>query len=298
MKTIKSITSPLFILTVLFMWGCSDIQPVSIVDDSTDSELIQMNAVSLSTDSLFVSSGVDSSGITGDGNGKYFARMIVTGIRYDLPLRSDSLLQAEAIFLDRLNPIQANGRVNAYPSFNLGAIILNGDTLPMQQRRNRIFGVDSLLGYKYQMRKSYSYESGKIYRWQVSGNNTIDSADVSIVSPSEIRVYDISPKIISADVPLSIKWSCANKIVNIFISKESGLLQKSWTPILHLKVRNTKGEVTIPPKILEILPIHQHQRFLFTFSSESRFTRSISGYSDSVLVEAASLHNILMNVGP
>ncbi|MDI6767975.1 MAG: hypothetical protein QME52_14235, partial [Bacteroidota bacterium] len=66
--------------------------------------------------------------------------------------------------------------------------------------------------------------------------------------------------------------------------------------ILHMKVRNTKGEITLPTKILELLPIRRFQRYLFTITSENRFTMRIEGYPSDVLVQAASIHNVLLGV--
>ncbi|MBA4313431.1 MAG: hypothetical protein C0417_12480 [Chlorobiaceae bacterium] len=296
MKTLNLTRIPIFLLLIILWHGCQELEPVSITNENNDTQFIEMQTIGNTIDSLLAPSGVDSFGLVGS-TGKYFARMIITGIRNDLPLRSDSVSQAEAIFLDRLNPFQANGRTFAYPSFDIGSILLNGDTLIKQQRQTRISGKDSLLGYRYQLRKNYSYESGKIYRWQITGNGNIDSTEISISSPSEIRVLQIYPPAILPGVPLNIKWQCTNKFVNIVVSRESGLQQKSWVPIIHLKVRNSKGEVIIPEKILDLLPTKQYRRFLFTFSSESKFSTNLNGYPDSVLVESASLHNILLNVG-
>jgi hypothetical protein len=296
MKPLNFTKTLIFLFLPIFWYGCQEIQPVSIIDENNDTQLIEMKAIGDAVDSLFVTSGVDSSGLGGN-NGKYFARMVVTGILYDLPLRSDSISQAEAIFLDRLNPLLTNGRTSAYPSFDVGSILLNGDTLRKQLRQTRISGKDSSLGYRYQMRENDSYEAGKNYRWQITGNGNIDSAEISIIAPSEIRVLNIYPQAILPGVPLYIKWQCANKFVNIVVSREGGQQQKTWIPTLHLKVRNSKGEVTIPEKILGLLPTNQYRRFLFTFSSESKFSTNFNGYQDSVLVESASLHNILLNVG-
>jgi hypothetical protein len=296
MKPLNFTKTLIFLFLPIFWYGCQEIQPVSIIDENNDTQLIEMKAIGDAVDSLFVTSGVDSSGLGGN-NGKYFARMVVTGILYDLPLRSDSISQAEAIFLDRLNPLLTNGRTSAYPSFDVGSILLNGDTLRKQLRQTRISGKDSSLGYRYQMRENDSYEAGKNYRWQITGNGNIDSAEISIIAPSEIRVLNIYPQAILPGVPLYIKWQCANKFVNIVVSREGGQQQKTWIPTLHLKVRNSKGEVTIPEKILDLLPTNQYRRFLFTFSSESKFSTNFNGYQDSVLVESASLHNILLNVG-
>lgn len=296
MKNVMTSIYPVLIFLITLWSGCHEIEPVEIVDEEDDAQLIEMKAVGVETDSVFVSSGVDSTGLIGSENSRYFAKMVFSAIRFDMPSRRDSLVQAEAIFLDKSSPIQNNGQVAAYPSFDVGTIAVESDTLNKHQRRMQMMMKDTLIGYRYQLKKHYGYESDRTFNWYGSGNDSINSFNIQFNTPPELQVEKIAPEYIQPTVPLYIKWKCNNRIVNLIISREGGLQQKTWVPVLHLQIRNEKGEITIPAKILEILPTKKYQRFLFTFSSSSKTSTTVNGYQDEILIQTASIHNLLLNV--
>ncbi|MDI6766854.1 MAG: hypothetical protein QME52_08540, partial [Bacteroidota bacterium] len=223
-----------YIIAFIFS-SCEKIDPVEIIDEQDDSRFIELNAVSVSSDSLNALSGVDSSGLLEPDNIKYNARLVFTGLRYDFPLKRDSLIQVEAIFLDTSKTIQHNGRPIAYNSFDVGTLSLDSDTLQKHQRRIRLPSGDTLIGYRYQLRKTYSYLSGNEHHWRGTGSEAIGSFDTLFNLPLEMRVTDITPKYIRRAEPIRIKWNCANPIVHIIISQEGELQQKTWVPILHMK---------------------------------------------------------------
>lgn len=283
----------------LFWSGCKNPGPVELFDEQDDSKLIEMKSVGITSDSLYIQSGTDSTGLLGSENSKYRSKMIYAGIRYGLSPVADSLVQAEAIFMDTTNPVFSNGKIIAYPSFDAGMLIVDGDTLNKYQRRIRMpmSGSDTAIGYIYKLKKRYAFLSEHSYRWRGSGSANIDSLDIPCTTPPEIVITEISSMYIGNNEPLHIKWNCANPTINLIISREGGLQRRTWAPVLHLKIRNTKGEITIPTKIMEILPTRNYKNFLFSFISETRFTTTVGSYGD-VLIQTASIHNIPMNVQP
>jgi len=283
----------------LFWSGCKNPGPVELFDEQDDSKLIEMKSVGITSDSLYIQSGTDSTGLLGSENSKYRSKMIYAGIRYGFSPMADSLVQAEAIFMDTTNPVFNNGKIIAYPSFDAGMLTVDGDTLNKYQRRIRMpmSGSDTAVGYIYKLKKRYAYLSGHSYNWRGTGSANIGSFDIPCTTPPEIVITEISSRYIDNTNPLYIKWNCANPVINLIISREGGLQRRTWVPVLHLKIRNTKGEITIPAKILEILPIKNYKNFLFSFISETRFTSTVSSYG-SVLIQTASIHNIPMNVQP
>ncbi len=283
------------ILLILFSSGCHEVAPIDLIDTEDDSKLIEMKAVGNEFDSLSVSSSIDSSGLIGSENSKYFARLIYTGIFFETPNRKDSIVQAEAIFLDKTNPIFVNSKVMTYPSIDVGTIMVDTDTLGKHQRSIKMMMKDSIIGYLYKFRKDYDFQSNHPHQWYGNGKGTIKPFDIQFTTPSNIKIEKVIPRGIQIGTPLYFKWKCSNPVIDLIISRDGGLLQRSWVPIIHLKIKNEKGEITIPTKILEILPIKQYKRFLFTFSSSSQTEQSIEGYPEIALVQTASLYNILLN---
>lgn len=291
-------TNIILILSFLIFWGCQKQGPVELIDEEDDSKLIQLQPINNSSDSIFIHSGVDSTGIFGNENARYFAKMFFSAIRYDKPFKRDSLVQAEAIFLDKSKPVRFNGRLIAYRSFDVGVVrlgnlILNKfvHSVPLIPQR------DSIIGYRYQVRSEYVYANN--YRWQVTGQNGISPFEIQFNTPPEIRVLNLSLRAIRISEPLNMKWRCTNDYINIIISAEPGEGQQYRViPFLHLRVRNTKGEITIPVKVLGMLPIKKFTRYVFTFSSDSKSTARITGYPDDVLIHSASIHNISLSINP
>jgi len=290
-----------YILSMLILAGCNTPDPFQLVDETNDSKLIDMKTVGIEPDSLFVGSGVDTSGVPGWGSQRYLGRMVFTNIRYGLiDSSSKNFEQAEAVFLDSSRPILHNGNIMAYPSYNVGILCINSDTLSKIERKIRtpMAMIDTVIGYRYQLRKDYSSTPGLTYQWNASGSGGVSSFNFEITAPPELRVTGILPPYVSVPEPLHFKWLCSNPIINIIISREGLLQQRTWVPVLHLRIRNVKGEITIPSKILELLP-KRFDRFMFTFSSDRRITKpagAAGGYPYEVLLEAVSIHNILLNV--
>jgi hypothetical protein len=305
MRLINKILNSFILSIIVLVFGCQKPVPVEIVDEQDDSKYIEVTALGNTNDSIFVSSGIDTTGLISLENSKYFAKMIMTGIRYDRTNRFGNIIMtesisAEAIFLDKSKPIQQNGHLMTYPSFDVGNIKINSDSLSKFQRliRFQMPVVDSVIGYVYRLRRPYNYEQS--YLWSADGKGTIGSFQVAFTPANVIQVLNLPPDTIHTSVPLFIKWQCSNPTINIIISGEEDILygSRKLKPILILRIKNNKGEITLPVKILQMIPLKQFQRFLFTFSSESKFTTSVSGYPDPVLIHSASIHNILLNVCP
>ncbi len=289
----------IFLLIIIaFVLGCQKPGPVELIDDKDDSKLIDIKSTGSVSDTLYAVSVGDTSGNFGAQNSRYYAKLIYQNIRFDRLLRKDSLINAEAIFFDKDNAIKYHNRIITFPSFDVGVLKINDDALNKFPRRMMLpMQGDTLIGYRYQLRKNYELTATN--RWTSTGGGSIDAFDISISSPPTIRVLNLPPRFINVSEPLNIKWDCANPIINIFISGEGGdLLNRKLVPVMHLQIRNKKGEVTVPVKILELIPIKRFSRFVFSFVSETSRTVRISGYPEDVLVHSSSVHSIFLSVRP
>lgn len=281
-------------LISILIFGCQKQGPVELIDDIDDTKLMEVAAISPSFNEAFEPTTIDTTGLIKPH--QYYAKMFFTAIRYERPLKTDSVIQAEAIFYKKSEPIIQQGRIIAYPSYDVGNLSVNSDMLKKILRKLGPFLRDTL-GFRYHLIKPYQLSSN--YEWIGTGKSPIDSFRIPFTFPSEIRVLNLRPSFISVSEPLNIKWKCQNPVINLMISAEDDIPpDRTLKPLLHLKIRNTKGGITIPQKILKALPWNKHQKFIFTFSSENRFVTNISGYPDSVLVHSASIHNIVVSLRP
>jgi hypothetical protein len=291
MKTVSVIIGVIFIL-----WGCQKPGPIELVNEQDDSRLIEVIAAGSDADSIYSISGVDTSGLF---NSKYFARMYFSHVYYSLPSRADSFMQAEAIFLDKTKPVEWHGHMLGYASFDVGTVMLESDTIPKIQHTMQLGLIgDTSAGFKYRLRNESSIGPGDEYNWRGTGNAGISAFARTGASAPVVRILEVNPQFVPTNAPLTLRWRCTNTYVNLFISREANQVQRAWVPVLHLRIRNTKGEIQLPVKVLEMLPMKQYQRFLFTLTSEAQSVTAIPGYTDEVLLHSASIHNILLNVGP
>jgi hypothetical protein len=291
MKSVSVIIGILLILS-----GCQKSGPIELVNEQDDSRFIEVIATGNDAESIFATSGVDTSGLV---NSRFFGKMYFSQVYYSLQSRSDSFTQAEAIFLDKTKPVEWNGHMIGYASFDVGTLTLEGDTILKVQHKMRLGQVgDTTAGYQYHLRYAHSIGPGSQYNWSGSGNAGIGPFNKTGTSAPQIRVYEIDPPFVPTSAPLTLRWNCTNGYINLFISREGNQVQRAWVPVLHLRIRNVKGAIQIPAKVLEMLPMKRYQRFLFTLTSETQSVTTVSGFADDVLLHSASIHNILLNVGP
>lgn len=283
---------------LLAVAGCQEPGPIGIVDDADDSALISVSYVGAESETAPFQSDVDTMGMPGGPSDRYFGRLLFSDVRFGLPVRAESLLCAEALFMDRSRGIQDNGKVRAYGSIDAGTIDFSGDTLLRYQRRYRYSNshADTIIGPAYQLRNRL--ENRLEANWTGSGSAEMARFTVRTQYAPGIWVHEASPPYLRPGEPLTLRWTCDNPTVGITISRQGDMLQKRWIPVLQLQVRNTKQGITIPPKVLEILPLRRTERFMLTISSEIRTAVRLHGYGDSVLVRSASLHNLFFDSIP
>jgi hypothetical protein len=303
MRLRNKILNTLQLVIIILLFGCQKPAPVEIIDEQDDSKYIEVTALGNNNDSIYVSPGVDTTGLTSLENSKHFARMILAGVRFDRTDKSGNVIKtesilAEAIFLDKTEPIQQNGRLLTYTSFDVGDLKINSDSIIKYQRQIRLQMRDSIIGYVYRLLSPYNFQQS--YTWSASGSSNINSFQIPFTTASPIHVLNLNPDTIHISKPLYLKWQCSNPIVNIIISGEEDIPygQRRLRPILQFRVHNNKGEITLPVKILQMIPVKLFQRFQFTFVSDSKFTSTVSGYPDEILIYSASIHNILLIVRP
>ncbi len=279
-------------LLVILIGGCQKQGPIELIDSIDDSNIIEISAVSTPVDSTFEPVAFDTSGLLNPH--KFYGKLVFRAIRYERAFKSDSVILAEGIFYDKSAPIIQHGRVITYASYDLGNLSVNSNKLTKIPRKLSPLIRDPM-GFRYHAVLPYQFSINN--KWTASGANPIDSFSVPFTFPSEIKVLNLKPSIVRIGEPLNIKWKCANPIVHLVISAEDEFLpDRIIKPLLHLKIKNTKNGVTIPPKILGLIPWNRHQKFIFTFTSENRIETNISGYPDPVLVHSASIHNIVVGL--
>ncbi len=119
----KILTYLLISISALILFSCDKPAPTQLIDD-TNNEL-EVELLNKDLDNPY-SSGTDTSGITQDLTG--ITNLIsVSGIKITTENRTSEFSLAQAMFFDKIKPIQySDGRILAYETTTPGIIKFNG----------------------------------------------------------------------------------------------------------------------------------------------------------------------------
>jgi hypothetical protein len=143
-----------------------------------------------------------------------------------------------------------------------------------------------IAGFEYLIDLSDSYAPNRLYTWR--GYGAVGTG-VTIQSPAGFDVH--TPRagsIHSRDRALVLQWSEAPRVFVVISAVEASRVR----PLLHIRPKTARNGVIIPPKILRLLPRNRY--FILTFIQANR--RELSHYSGEMLVQAAAVHNISVQI--
>lgn len=279
--------------------GCRKPGPIEL-QDSSPSEIIDVQSISSAS---YLPNEADTTGLVARDRTLYFGELIVAGVRYDGPSVSHTVSVARAMFRNKSDSVVYNGRFLGYRTLFIGSVYIDG--LPLYSVLTRIrLGVgttDTVVGVHYLLvntdgvgGRGFTFTPSHIYQWRNSpGSGVVLNVDAR--SPKEIRVLRPTPlDHIQQREGLPVEWTGGEDTLLLIISvPEAG---RPPNPIMRLRIRSDSKRVTIPWKIIQLLPTDRSANFIFTFISLTRSAVQVSGFPDMILVHSASVHNILLAV--
>jgi len=280
---------------LLLAAGCQKPAPVEL-EDTSESEISELTALPGN------SYEPDTTGLLTQHRDRYFAELVVAGVRYDTPNETHTVSLARGIIRDRMDSIVINGRKIGYRTLSVGRLLVNGLPLNIHLLRYRIgmpgFPLDTVAGPYYLLLnkdgiggRGFTYFGNYLYTWTNTGSDVVVNA--SITSAEEIRVTQPTPRDpVRVRRGLNVEWIGGEEYVYLVVSIWS---PEGTRPVLQMRLRSASRQIFIPPRVLQMLPAGSSQ-YVFSFISQSRSEAAISGYRDTVLVYSASVHNLLLSV--
>jgi len=291
------ISASLFILV-----SCDKPAPTQLIDDTNNDLEVELLNKDLDNPS---SNGTDTSGITQDLTG--VTNLIsVSGIKITTENRTNEFSLAQAMFFDKSKPIKySDGRLLAYKTVIPGTIKFNGTEAHIVPYRikYREGGTpkDTLIGGKYLLYNIanglpdpfyFPYGASVTFEYVpfIGGNNI----SFNILTPHEINgIVSLSGSKTSKNLEAKLNWNGrGEKRVFLII----GLLrpgQSQSIPVYKMKTPDD-GELRIPGRYLNQLPLDRFEKIVFTF------VRSFEGYRGSgnneLLVSSQSIHSIVIDI--
>jgi len=294
----KVVVSTLLVCS-LGILGCRKPGPIEL-QDNAPSELIDVQTISSVS---LLSNEADTTGVVARDRSSYFGELIVAGVRYDGPNASHTVSVARAMFRNKSDSVIYNGKLLGFRTLFIGGVFIDG--LPLYSVPTRIklgLGLgDTVVGVHYLLvnrdgvgGRGFTFTPSHIHQWRNSpGSGVVLNVDTR--SPNEVRVVRPTPlNPIQQREGLPIEWTGGGDTVRIIISVlEAG---RPPDPIMGIRIHSDSKRVTIPSKIMRLLPTERSSSFIFTFVSQTQSAVQVSGFADMILVHSASIHSILLTV--
>jgi hypothetical protein len=300
----KKLFTYLLILSSIFLLvSCDKPAPTQLIDDTSDD--FEVELLNKDLDDQNVISGIDTSGITQNLTG--ITNLIsVSGIKITSRNNTDEFSLAQAMFFDKSKPIKySNGRLLAYKTITPGTIKFNGTEshiVPYKVRyRDKGIPMDTLIGFKYVL---YNIFGGYPDPFYFSYNSSVsfefdpilpgENISFTIPTPPEINgSVTLNGSRINKNLTAKLNWNSSGvgKVTMVISLMRPGQLQS--IPVYRLKTQDD-GEMNIPARFLNELPLERFERIVFTF------VRSYEGYHGSgnneLLVSSQSIHSIVIDI--
>ena len=290
------------VLLIMLIAGCEKNASVELTEDGAG------RAADLDVDNAVVTQEPidpdvqDSSGFFIPAASRYDGRLTIAGYLYDDSHSQHEVSLARAIFFDRSSPITvgSNGDTIGFRTLDLGTVML--DNIPLQRTIERLMNPRLSLdtaGVSYNLinrdglgGRGFQYSGNHAYEWSVSGSPGVPSFEATITSPAAIHIAQPTPRdAVSTNGSLKLRWTGGGDAIGITFCT-AGISQRR---ILQLKVKRNTGSVTIPRRLMQLLPAG-HARFILELTSEQNKEVHIEGYDRPIIVRAITSHNLLLSV--
>jgi hypothetical protein len=245
---------------------------------------------------LIVDASVDTSGVLQSEELTYPATFLVNGVKTDFG-SSRSAFSYSRILI--------NDKVIGYLGVDVGNAKVNAVALPKTLRPLRTYTSFSpqmnagpsytLVDQDNEPVPNFTYAPAQSYRFAADGRGAVSSFQLAIQSPEEITVTEPrAGSIVFRSDNLHVSWNGRHgDLMRVLISSYDSKAVVAVQPLIELTI-DGDNSIIIPAKVLKALQANRDGEYLFSFISSNRTETKIPGYADNVLVQAASIHNILL----
>jgi len=299
----------LLIIAALWIVGCQDKLPVELTPEQSATAL-QVSVVPAIDSTLIVDASVDTSGVLQTEEQQYPATFLVNGVKTDFGSYRTTFSYSRILLNDKKKPItdMSMSKVIGYNGIDVGNAKVNSVDLPKTSRSVRTWtsflpGLNAGKSYMLVDQDNvpipnFSYTAGQNYRFVADGKNAVSSFSKEITSPDEITV--VEPKagsIAFRSEDLHMRWDGKpGGNLRLLISSFDAKSNVPVKPLLQFDIdtKEITNTLVLPAKVLQSIRANSDGQYLISFISSNRVTTTIPGYEGNVLVQAASIHNVLL----
>jgi hypothetical protein len=296
----------LLLMTALWIVGCQKNLPVELAPEQNASALA-VKVLPVIDPTLIVDASVDTSGVLQSEEQTYPATLLVNGVKTDFGTSRSSFSFSRILINDKLNRItDSTSKVIGYLGLDVGNAKVNTIALPKAMRPMRTYTsfqpqvsagpAYTLVDQDNEPVPSFVYTPAQSYRFVADGKGRVSSFQLAIQSPDEITV--VEPKagsIAFRSDDLHVSWNGKHgDLMRVLISSYDSKAVVPVQPLIEVTIQEGDNSIIIPAKVLQALQANRDGQYLFSFVSSNRTETNIPGYADNVLVQASSIHNILL----
>jgi hypothetical protein len=312
----RSLSFIVLIIAALWIVGCQEKLPVELASEQSAAAL-EVKVLPAIDSTLIVDASVDTSGVLQAEEQAYPATLLVSGVKTDFGTYRSTFSYSRILFNDTKHPItntdpqvnqsnQASAKVIGYQGLDVGNAKVNSVDLPKTFRPMRTWSSvvpGQNAGKTYLLVDqdnvpipNFTYAAGQRYQFVVDGKNAVSTFTREIDSPDEITVLE--PKagsILFRTEDIHLTWDGKRgEQLRLLISSFDAKSNVPVKPLLQLSIEEGANSIIIPAKVLQSVQTNSDGRYLFSFISSNRVTTTVPGYDGNVLVQAASIHNVLL----
>lgn len=297
----------LILLALFWITGCQEKFPVELAPEQSPTAL-EVKVLSAIDSTLIVDASVDTSGVTQQEELTYPATFLVNGVKTDLGTSKSTFSYSRMLLNDKRSPIQnpSLGKVIGYLGLDVGKAKVNSVDLPKTSRPLRTYesytpgwnagSSYTLVDQNDTPISDFTYAPGQQYKFRADGKGKVGKFELSVQSPEEITVVEPrAGSVAFRDEDLKIRWNGAiGSTFRILISSFDPQSNIPVKPLLEVTVKEGTNSVVLPASFLKGLQYRSAGRYLFSVISSIRIRTRVAGYSEDVLVQASSIHNVLL----
>jgi hypothetical protein len=295
----------LVLLALFWVTGCQEKLPVELAAEQSPA-VLEVKGIPAIDPTLIVEASVDTSGVTQTEERTYPATFVVNGVKTDLGYSRSTFSYSRMLLNDRKAPISDAGKVIGYLGLDVGNAKVNSVNLPKTSRPLRTYesftpGWNAGASYMLvdqndQPISDFTYAAGQQYKFRADGKGKVASFELSVQSPEEITVVEPrAGSVAFRDEDLKIRWSGSiGSTFRVLISSFDPQSNIPVKPLLEVTVKEGTNSIVLPASLLKGLQSGSAGRYLFSVISSNRIQARIQGYSEDVLVQASSIHNVLL----
>jgi len=318
----KSRSSYIAVVTLLLILSaCQENNPVELAENPLAEPVVvilprESDTTVVQNDTTVVQeTTLDLTGLIQQDDENYPGTVLVTGVKSDVGGARTQLAYARILLRDIKDSLQVKGSFGSYTGYGYRYLEVGEAKLDdtkfdvaewiIQIKTLTLLPITVKAGYFYklgydglQVSKPITYFANHEYVVSADGKGPIKAFALSINSPDEVTLLNPrSQGLVFRDEDLVIRWAGRpGDSVRVIISMYDETRGRALKPLMVLTASPRSNSLVFPSKLLKLIPTNAGGRYMMTFVSANRKIATVNGYPDKILVQAASIHNILISL--